>query len=232
MQIHGFQKTTLLDYPGHIAATIFLGHCNFRCPFCHNSELVLTPDKMPVLDSEEILTFLRKRANILDGVCITGGEPTLSAELEDFISEIKSLGLKVKLDTNGSNPAILKSLHEKKLLDYIAMDVKSSPYKYAKTCGLSSVNIENIQESISFLMSQDLPYEFRTTIVKELHTLDDILQIGQWIQGCKAYYLQSYRDSEQVIQPGFTSYSKNELIELQTQLKKYIDYVEIRGIDL
>lgn len=231
MQIHGFQKTTLLDYPEHLAATIFLGHCNFRCPFCHNSELVLSPDKMPTMDFEEILSFLRKRTKILDGICITGGEPTLSPDLETIICKIRDLGFKIKLDTNGSNPEVIKSLIEKDLLDYIALDIKSTPEKYAQTCGLASINLNNINESVSFLMTQDIPYEFRTTIVKELHTLDDILEIGRWIQGCKAYYLQSYRDSEQVIKPGFTSYTKEELTTLKTQLNNYINYVEVRGIE-
>lgn len=232
MQIHGFQKTTLLDYPGNVAATIFLGHCNFRCPFCHNSELVLTPDKVPVIDNEEVFTFLKKRSAILDGICITGGEPTLTRDLKDFIINVKSIGLKVKLDTNGSNPEVLKSLIENNLLDYVAMDIKSSPSQYAKVCGLDSINLNNIKESVTYLINQELPYEFRTTIVKELHTFEDILEIGKWLQGCKAYYLQPYQDSKQVIQPGFTSYSKEELVKLQTQLKNYIDYVEIRGIDL
>lgn len=232
MQIHGFQKTTLLDYPEHVAATIFLGHCNFRCPFCHNKDLVLAANEMPLIDSNEIFSFLQKRSGILDGVCITGGEPTLSDGLTDFISKIKDIGLKVKLDTNGSHPDVIKYLVTNNLLDYVAMDIKSSLKQYPKVCGINSVDLDNVKESVSYLMSQSLPYEFRTTVIKELHTFEDILEIGHWIKGCRAYYLQPYLDSEQVIQPGFNSYSKKELINLQSQLKNYIDHVEIRGIDL
>jgi pyruvate formate lyase activating enzyme len=147
MQIHGFNKTTLLDYPRHLAATVFLGGCNMRCPFCHNSSLVLHPESVPVIPEEDILSYLLKRKNILEGVCITGGEPTLSSKLPDFIEKIRSLGLKVKLDTNGSRPDVLKKLVNDDLINYVAMDIKNSKEKYSLTTGIDNYNTDNITES-------------------------------------------------------------------------------------
>lgn len=231
MEIHGFQKTTLLDYPGHVAATIFFGGCNFRCPYCHNGDLVLTSSALPVISKEEVLKHLRKRQGILDGVCITGGEPTLQPDLEELITEIRSLGYDIKLDTNGSKPDVLKSLCEKKLIDYVAMDIKHTREKYNTVCRWDAFSIENISESVSFLLQGNVPYEFRTTVARELHSKKDILSIGDWLAGADAYYLQAYRESEQVIDPVFSSYSYEELTEFQTLLKTKISTVEIRGID-
>lgn len=231
MRIHGFQKTTLLDYPGHLAATIFLGGCNFLCPFCHNASLVLSPDSLPAIPKEEVLAYLRKRKGILEGVCITGGEPTLETGLLDFIKEIKALGLQVKLDTNGSNPMLLKELLSQELLDYVAMDIKNSPDKYAAAIGKSNVPLKNISESIKLLLTDKIDYEFRTTISKELHTPSDFLLIGEWIKGARAYYLQSYKESEDVISPGFHSYSKEELQKIRDTLLPYASKVEIRGVE-
>lgn len=231
MEIHGFQKTTLLDYPGHVAATIFFGGCNFRCPYCHNGDLVLTSSALPVISKEEVLKHLRKRQGILDGVCITGGEPTLQPDLEELITEIHSLGYDIKLDTNGSKPDVLKSLCEKKLIDYVAMDIKHTREKYNTVCRWDAFSIENISESVSFLFQGNVPYEFRTTVARELHSKEDILSIGDWLAGADAYYLQAYRESEQVIDPVFSSYSYEELTEFQTLLKTKISTVEIRGID-
>lgn len=231
MEIHGFQKTTLLDYPGHVAATIFFGGCNFRCPYCHNGDLVLTPSALPVISKEEVLKHLRKRQGILDGVCITGGEPTLQPDLEELITEIRSLGYDIKLDTNGSKPDVLKSLCEKKFIDYVAMDIKHTREKYNTVCRWDAFSIENISESVSFLLQGNVPYEFRTTVARELHSKEDILSIGDWLAGADAYYLQAYRESEQVIDPVFSSYSYEELTEFQTLLKAKISTVEIRGID-
>lgn len=231
MRIHGFQKTTLLDYPGHLAATVFFGGCNFLCPFCHNASLVLSPDSLPAIPEDEILNTLKKRKGILEGVCITGGEPTLAVGLPDFIKKIKDLGFLVKLDTNGSNPGILEELLSQRLLDYVAMDIKNSPDKYPAAIGKDSFSLKNISESIRLLLADKIDYEFRTTVVKELHTSSDLVSIGEWIKGAKAYYLQAYKESEDVISPVFHSYSKEELLNMLPILLPYALKVELRGID-
>lgn len=231
MSIHGLNKLTLLDYPGKVAATIFLGGCNFRCPFCHNSDLVLNPSSQPTLDTEEILKFLKKRQGILEGVCITGGEPTLFSGLEELIRAIRQLGYAVKLDTNGYRPTVLKDLVDKGLLDMVAMDIKSDRAGYAKTAGFDALDISRIEESVEFLLEGHVPYEFRTTVVKELHTKETFEHIGKWIRGCDAYYLQCYKDSGRIIAPGFHANTKEELEEYRQLLLKTINHVELRGID-
>ena len=231
MEIHGFAKTTLLDYPTHVAATVFTGSCNFRCPFCHNGDLVMTPGQVPIVPEDEVLAYLKKRQGILEGVCITGGEPTLQPDLESFIRKIRDLGYLVKLDTNGYRPEILSSLLEKGFLDYVAMDIKNSKDKYALTVGKANFDLQKIETSVSLLMNGSIPYEFRTTIVKELHTPADLRQIGEWITGAKGYFLQDYRDSEKVISPGFTGYSKEDLFAMRDLLRTYIPNTQVRGVD-
>lgn len=231
MQIHGFNKLTLLDYPGHLAATIFLGGCNMRCPFCQNASLVLTPGSQPTIPEEEVLATLTKRKNILEGVCISGGEPTLYPELPELIHKIKALGFLVKLDTNGTNPQILKSLVNEHAIDYVAMDIKNSREKYALTSGIPTLNMEQIEESVSYLLTDAIPYEFRTTIVREFHTEEDMLSIGRWLQGAHAYYLQSYQDSGEIIAPGLSSHSKETLEHFTALLSPYIESVSLRGVD-
>jgi pyruvate formate lyase activating enzyme len=231
VQIHGFNKTTLLDYPKHLACTIFLGNCNFRCPFCHNKGLVLCPDTQPLIPDKTIYEYLEKRKNIIEGVCITGGEPTLSPDLHSFISHIKNMGFLIKLDTNGYRPNVIKELLADKLLDYIAMDIKSSPKNYDQLSGLNHIDLGNIYESVNIIMDSGIDYEFRTTLVKELHSITDIEDIGKWLSGCNAYFLQAYRENEEVISPGFTSFCLDELVAFQTELLKYINNVQIRGID-
>lgn len=231
MNIRGFNKTTLLDYPAHLAATVFLGGCNFRCPYCHNMGLVLSPEDQPEISKAEILDFLKKRKNILEGICITGGEPTLAADLFDFISNIKVLGYKVKLDTNGYKPEVIGELIKNKLIDYIAMDIKSSPQGYARVCQIPSLDINKIYESVRLIISSDIDYEFRTTLVKELHDTDDIISISSWLKGVKAYYLQPFKDSGQVIYSGFSSFSEQELSSFLAILSKTIPNVSVRGIN-
>ena len=215
--IHGLNKTTLLDYPGRVAATIFLGGCNFRCPFCQNSGLVLHPAQEPVIP--------------VNDVCISGGEPTLSADLEDFVRQIHELGYPVKLDTNGTRPDIIKNLFSKGLIQMTAVDIKACPDNYCSLTGLMHPDLQAVQETVDFLLHSDVDYEFRTTVVRELHSRHDFIQIGQWLKGAKAYYLQAYKDSEEVMQPGFSSYSEEELEEFRSILLKTIPLVEIRGID-
>ena len=231
MQIHGFVKTTLLDYPKHVAATIFTGGCNFRCPFCHNGNLVLHPNNTPTIPEQEILSYLEKRKHLLDGVCITGGEPTLQPDLITFITKIKHLGLLVKLDTNGYQPDVLKELLEQHLLDYVAMDIKNSKEKYAITTSLPNFDIERINASIHLLQNGGIPYEFRTTVVKQLHSEEDMLKISEWIKHTPAYFLQSYKENEHVISPGFSAYSKEELLHIKNLILSNIPTVEIRGVD-
>lgn len=202
MLIAGFHKTTLLDYPGRVAASVFAGGCNFRCPFCHNGGLVLDPLSQEPYSEEEILEFLNKRKNVLKGVCITGGEPTLHGDLPEFIAKIKRLGYQVKLDTNGYAPNVLKKLLDKKLLDYVAMDIKNCPDKYAMTAGMHDAGVfeqEKINQSVLILKESSIPYEFRTTVVKELHTMEDLLKIAHWIKGCPYYFLQQYQSNENML---------------------------------
>ncbi|ODR43585.1 anaerobic ribonucleoside-triphosphate reductase activating protein [Eisenbergiella tayi] len=231
MQIFGFNKTTLLDFPEHVACTVFTGGCNFRCPFCQNGDLVLHGGSLPVLDEEEVFGVLRKRKGILTGVCVTGGEPTLQRDLDVFLSRVKELRYLVKLDSNGYRPEVLQSLCERGLVDYFAMDIKSSPENYARTAGVKELDMGLIRESVDFIRSCGLDYEFRTTVVRELHSSGDFLSIGEWLKGCKAYFLQSYVESEGVICKEFSSYSKEELEEFVMLLKPYIDNVSLRGVD-
>ncbi len=231
MIIHGLQKTTLLDYPSKVAATVFFGGCNFRCPFCHNMNLVLHPDESSVLSEEEVLSFLQSRKGILDGVCITGGEPTLQKDLPAFIEKIKDLGYSVKLDTNGTNPGMLRSLAEKKLIDYVAMDIKSSPEGYALASGLDRPDLAPIRESVAFLLQNTIPYEFRTTIVREYHHDAVMEQIGDWIRGASAYYLQSFTDSDFVPDHQLHACDKETLLHFQEILSAYVQSVSLRGVD-
>ncbi len=230
MKICGFQKTTLLDYPGHVAATVFLGLCNFRCPFCHNGEL-LTEDAEELFSMDQILSVLKKRASLLEGVCITGGEPTLSADLEQLIRRIKELGLSVKLDTNGYRPDVIRHLYEEQLLDYIAMDIKSSPENYAMVAGVSRINTDTISESIDLIRSSSIPYEFRTTAVKGLHTEEDFAEIGKWIAGAERYFIQNYVESGQVLSPGFSGFRKDELLTFADIVRPWVKEVSLRGVD-
>lgn len=230
MKICGLNKTTLLDYPGCVAATIFVGGCNFRCPFCHNGDLVLHSGKMDSYSQEEIFTFLKKRKNVLEGVCVTGGEPTLCKELPEFIGEIKKLGYKVKLDTNGSNPEMLKELVENDVVNYVAMDIKAPMENYDKVSGMT-VDVKKIEQSVALLKNGKVPYEFRTTVVKELHTKEDFEKIGQWLMGAERYYLQSYQETDKNISKGYSALAKDELLEIAELLKKYIKNVELRSVE-
>lgn len=232
MHIHGFAKLTLLDYPGKIAATVFTGGCNFRCPFCHNAVLVLDPNAQPRIDENEILRELESRKNKLEGVCITGGEPTLCRDLPEFIARIREIGLLVKLDSNGTDPDMLEELINSRLIDFVAMDIKSSPEGYPKATGLKDISMDNIFRSTDLLMQSGIDYEFRTTVVDGIHTSDDFKKIGVWIKGAKAYYLQQYRAKGDLIAPdGLSAPSKETLEGYREILLPYVPDTHIRGID-
>lgn len=232
MKISGLQKVTLLDYPGKIACTIFTCGCDFRCPFCHNSSLVTRADEAPILDEDEdVLVFLRKRKKALDGVCITGGEPLIHADIRDFIIKIRELGFKIKLDTNGSFPDKLIELVEAGLIDYVAIDIKNSKEKYAQTIGLPTFDMSKIEKSVDFLMKGDIPYEFRTTLVREFHTLTDLEKIADWIGQSQAYFLQNFVDSGDLIQSGLHGFTPEEMREFYKALKNKFKKIELRGVN-
>ena len=235
MHIKGLQKVTLLDYPGKIACTVFLGGCNFRCPFCHNGSLVL-PDRMGQdVGYDELLAFLDARRGRLQGVCVSGGEPTLHKDLPLLLSEIKARGFEVKLDTNGTDPERLLSLINDGLVDYVAMDIKNSPDKYLITAGLSADGVardaellERVKQSASILMQGRVDFEFRTTLMKELHTVEDMEAIGQWLRGPAKLFLQTYREEGDLIIGGFTPFARGETEALLATLRKYLPNAEIR----
>ena len=229
MLIKGLQKTTLLDYPSKVASTIFTGGCNFRCPFCHNASLVTALDPSEFITEEEVLSFLSKRRGILDGVCITGGEPLLQKDIADFCQKIRELDLLIKLDTNGSRPDELEALISEGLIDYVAMDVKNSKELYADTCGVSHFPAE-VEESVELIMNSGIDYEFRTTVVRELHSKESIESLCRWIAGAKRYYLQGFIDSGELIGEGFSAYSADEMKEFLAIAKIYVPTAELRGI--
>lgn len=232
MNIFGYQKTTLLDYPEHVAATVFTGGCNFRCPFCHNPELVFGDPKEFAMDPAEIFAHLNKRKGILDGVCITGGEPTLQPDLPDFIRQIKEMGYAVKLDTNGFNPKVLKALLDEKLLNYVAMDLKATKEKYGMAVGIPNLDITKIEESVEILLHSKIPYEFRTTVVKGIHEIEDFEDMAKWIAGCNAYYLQQFRDGELIGKDcGFSAFDVEEMKKMAEICGKHMERVSLRGIE-
>ena len=231
MNIQGLQKVTLLDFPGRVACTVFLSGCNFRCPFCHNASLVTHVDPGRDIPEDEVLSFLKKRRGVLDGVCITGGEPLLAPGLDRLIREIKDLGYEVKLDTNGSNAERLKTLAGSGMIDYVAMDIKNAPGKYGMTIGIDGYDMSNIFKSVDYLMSGSVPFEFRTTVVREFHKREDFEEIGRWLKGAPAYYLQGFVDSGDVIRPGLRAYTKEIMEQALGIVKKYIPAAGLRGID-
>ena len=229
MKIQGLQKMTLLDFPGKVACTVFLGGCDFRCPFCHNGEL-LDGSAPALLDDRELLRFLQGRRGLLDGVAITGGEPLLRKDLPDLLRAVRDLGFAVKVDTNGNHPTALEGLLREGLADSIAMDIKNSPEKYALTVGLSSLDLAPIRRSVELLMNSSVPYEFRTTVVDELHSADDFEAMGQWISGARAYFLQPFTDRDSVPFAGLHAPTKENLEKYASIAKVYVPYTSIRGV--
>lgn len=230
MIFNGFQKLTLLDFPGKTACTLFTAGCNFRCPFCHNASLVTHIEKYETYTEEDILSFLKKRQGLLDGVCITGGEPLLQNGIEDFLAKVKALGFAVKLDTNGSNPEKLKSLVEKGVVDYVAMDVKASMENYGNAVGIPDFNTQDIEQSIDFLLSEAVDYEFRTTVVAELHNTQDIAELAKRIKGAKRYFLQSFVDSGDLIGQNLTAVAPEIMTEMCNVALRFVENAKIRGI--
>lgn len=226
----GIEKLSLVDYEGKLACTLFTNGCNFKCPFCHNSSLVIK-DNYSYIEDEEIIAYLQKRTKQLDAVVITGGEPTLMPNLVDKIKEIKELGYLVKLDTNGSNPEIIKNLVEQKLIDYVAMDIKNSLSKYGITTGTENININKIKESINYIMNCNIDYEFRTTLVNEFHNEEDIKEIATLIKGAKKYFLQCFVDRGECIKENLHKVEKEQAKQFKLILESTIDSVKLRGYE-
>lgn len=227
----GLQKLTLLDYPGKVACTLFTRGCNFRCPFCHNASLVVRADEQQTYGNDEILAFLKRRKGVLDGVAITGGEPTLMSGLYDFIKQVKELNYSVKLDTNGTRPDVLKRLVNDGLVDYVAMDIKNSPEKYAYTCGLpNDYDLTKIEESKDFLMEGRVDFEFRTTVAKPFHSEEDFYKIGGWLRGSEKYFLQQFKDSGDIIGQEISSFSECEMEKFLNILSPFVPNAQLRGV--
>lgn len=221
---------TLLDFPGKVACTVFTGGCNFRCPFCHNALLVTKLPEKPDYTEDEILSFLEKRIGLLDGVAITGGEPLLNPDIGDFIRKIRDMGYAVKLDTNGSFPERLKAIVGEGLVDYVAMDIKNRREKYTETVGLKNLDLSKIEESIDFLKSGAVDYEFRTTVVKQFHTVEDITAAAEWISGAKRYFLQNFVDSGELICEEVCGVDKETMLKMKSAAADFVPQTEIRGI--
>ncbi len=231
MLINGILKLTLLDYPGHTACTVFTGGCNFRCPFCQNAALVLRVPEQPVVPEEELFNLLEKRRGLLDGVCVTGGEPTLQADLLEFLRRIKEKGFLVKLDTNGTRPQVISQALEQGLVDKVAMDIKTCRERYPLVAGIDRPDMGAIEDSVRLLLSNPGKYEFRTTVVRQLHTAEDMQGIGEWIKGAQEYYLQGFKDSGDIIEDGFSALSKDEMESLLAVVRRFVPSAQLRGID-
>lgn len=230
MRIQGLQKLTLLDFPEHTACTVFTAGCNFRCPFCHNASLVVDIPKEAEISEEEFFTFLKKRTGILDGVCISGGEPLLQPDIEMFLRKIKDMGFVVKLDTNGSFPDKLIGLVESGLVDYVAMDIKNSPETYAFTAGVDRLDMEAIKRSVAFLKEGRIPYEFRTTVVKNYHSKESFEEIGKWLSGTEKYFLQNFVDSGDLIGKNTKGCGAKEMQEFLEVVQLQVPSAKIRGL--
>ena len=229
MRINGIQKLTLLDFPGRTACTVFLAGCDMRCPFCHNADL-LDASAEAVMDDQELIAFLEKRKGLLDGVAFTGGEPLLRKELPQLMERIRDLGYQIKLDTNGCHPDALRAVLDAGLVDYAAMDIKNSPERYAETAGVAHVDMDRIGESIDLLRTKAPDYEFRTTVVAQLHDKDSFRAIGQWLAGAKRYFLQAFTDRDTVAFAGFSAPSREEMEEYRRILVPFIPSVQLRGV--
>jgi len=230
MNIQGFQKLTLLDYPGKVACTVFTGGCNLRCPFCHNATLVLDPYSGTQIPESEIFDLLRKRKGIIDGVCVTGGEPLIQPDIAEFIAKIKAMGVEVKLDTNGCFPQKLQELISQNLIDYVAMDIKNSKEKYALTVGIKNFDITPVQKSVEILQKSGIPYEFRTTVVKEFHTEADFYSIGKWLPADCKYFLQNFKDSGNLIEQNLNGCTPEQMKTFLSIINEFVKNAQLRGL--
>ncbi len=227
--IAGLQKMTLLDYPGKVAATVFIGGCNFRCPYCHNASLLHPANDAQEITEDTVLAFLKSRKGLLDGVCVTGGEPLLWEGLAPFLRKVKDLGFLIKLDTNGTRPDTLKALIGEGLVDFVAMDLKHAPDKYALASGTKADVLPAVKESAAYLLSGAVPCEFRTTVVQGMHTPEDLVEIGKWIQGADAYFLQNFTDAPDVLTPGLQGFEMSELQALADAVRPFVPGTRVRG---
>ncbi|MDO5044805.1 MAG: anaerobic ribonucleoside-triphosphate reductase activating protein [Coriobacteriia bacterium] len=227
MRIGGLQKLSLLDYPEKLACVVFSQGCNLRCPFCHNASLVLPQNDANYISEEAFFDFLKSRQGLLDGVCVSGGEPTIHKDLKDFLTRIRALNFTIKLDTNGTNPQVLQELLDEGLVDYVAMDIKNGPSAYAQTCGGFDV-VKEVEQSIRMLMESSLDYEFRTTVCAPFHTQDSMRELGLWIKGAKRYYLQAFQDSGSLLGTGVSSLTQSDLKHFQEMLLPYLANTKIR----
>ena len=230
MRVCGLQKLAMVDFPGKIAATVFTGGCNLRCPWCHNALLVTRLGESPALDETEVLSFLKSRKGLLDGVVLSGGEPLLQSGAADFLQKVRDLGYAVKVDTNGCYPQALAEILDRRLADYVAMDLKNSREKYAATCGLAALDLAPIDESLRLLRHSGVDFELRTTLVKELHAPADMAAIGKWVGEVPHYYLQNFVDSGNLIGSGFSAFERPELDEMAAVLRRYVTNVALRGV--
>lgn len=230
MNIQGLQKLTLLDFPGKMACTLFTAGCDLRCPFCHNSRLVVHPPKETEYSEEEILSFLQKRNGVLDGVAFTGGEPLMQPDIFEFIQKIREMGFLIKLDTNGTFPDKLKKIVNAGLVDYVAMDVKASKHNYPSAVGIGGYDTSRVDESIHFLLENNVDYEFRTTVVNEFHDKNSMEDLGKWIKGAKRHFIQAFEDSGELIGFGLSAVSKKDMLEFREVMLKYVDECELRGV--
>ncbi len=229
MRICGLQKLSMVDYPGKLAATVFTGGCNLRCPFCHNALLVTRLSESPTIAEEEVLSFLASRRGLLDGMVLSGGEPLMHPDAADFLEKVRKLGFSIKVDTNGCYPDALESILDRGLADYVAMDIKNCPKKYAETVGILEFPMGNVEKSLSLLRRSGIPYELRTTVVRQFHTAADLEAIGKWLGDVPAYYLQNFEDSGNLIQKGLTGFSTEEMQHLAESARKHLKSVTIRG---
>ena len=231
MEIYGLEKMSMVDYDGKVAATVFTGGCNFRCEFCHNSPLVLGFKDLPFIPEQEVLDYLKKRYGLLDGVCVSGGEPTLQKDLVSFIEKIKNIGYSVKLDTNGTDFEIVKTLNENGLVDYFAMDIKNAKEDYAKIIGFDKFDTSEIEKTVSYFLSGKADYEFRTTLIAEYHDQEKIEKIGKWIKGANKYFLQKFKDSENCIKANLSAIDGKTALRFKDLLTEYIPNTHLRGYD-
>ncbi|MCT4613052.1 MAG: anaerobic ribonucleoside-triphosphate reductase activating protein [Clostridia bacterium] len=230
MRIHGWQKSSFVDAPSKVVTTVFSGGCNMNCPYCHNKDLVKNHMKMDTIPTDEILKHLDKRKCMLDGICISGGEPTLDKNLENFIDKVREKGYHVKLDTNGYRPDVLEKLLKAGKLDYVAMDIKNSPGKYAETVGLKAIDINKIKKSVDLIKNSGIDHEFRTTVIKEFHSIEDIHKIKEWLGEGETYSLQQYNPNCDQIIGGFSAHEKETLNEFKETLETHYKKVNVKGL--